>query len=148
MYQNTITNVGQNIRGQNIPCHFLAPLTKHPALICHPGQNIQCMTVFPKQSFTNFILKKKKKSGQQNMRKTLSFNIDLYSITLSKHHFKLPYISTRHLNKCLFVRIPYFFEKSPLKNGDVLWGRSYQSFFRIWGRFDQFGDVLTRGVLT
>ena len=44
-----------------------------------------------------------------------------------------------------FVRIPYFFEKSPLKNGDVLWGRFDQSFFRVWGRFDQFGDVLTRG---
>ena len=36
----TILNVGQNIPGQNIPCHFLPPRTKHPASICHPGQNI------------------------------------------------------------------------------------------------------------
>ena len=36
-------------------------------------------------------------------------------------------------------------KKSPLKNGDVLWGHFDQSFFRVWGRFDQFGDVLTRG---
>ena len=35
-------NVGQNIPGQNIPCHFLSPRTKHPASICHPGQNIPC----------------------------------------------------------------------------------------------------------
>ena len=32
-----------------------------------------------------------------------------------------------------------------LKDGDGLWGRLDQSFVRVWGRFDQFGDVLTRG---
>ena len=32
-----------------------------------------------------------------------------------------------------------------MENGDVLWGRFDQSFFRVWGRFDHFGDVLTRG---
>ena len=31
---------GQNIPGQNIPCHFFTPRTKHPTKICHPGQNI------------------------------------------------------------------------------------------------------------
>ena len=35
-------NVGQNIPGQNIPCHFLTPRTKHPTSIYHPGQNIPC----------------------------------------------------------------------------------------------------------
>ena len=44
-----------------------------------------------------------------------------------------------------FFRIPYFFENSPLNNGDVLWGRFDQYFFRVWGRFDQIGDVMTRG---
>ena len=29
-----------NILGQNIPCHFFTPRTKHPTKICHPGQNI------------------------------------------------------------------------------------------------------------
>ena len=32
---------GQNIPGQNIPCHFFTPRTKHPTKICHPGQNIR-----------------------------------------------------------------------------------------------------------
>ena len=36
------TGAGQNIPGQNIPCHFLTPRTKHPTKICHPGQNIPC----------------------------------------------------------------------------------------------------------
>ena len=31
---------GQNIPGQNIPCHYFTPRTKHPTKICHPGQNI------------------------------------------------------------------------------------------------------------
>ena len=34
------TGAGQNIPGQNIPCHFFTPRTKHPTKICHPGQNI------------------------------------------------------------------------------------------------------------
>ena len=43
-------NVGQNIPGQNIPCHFLPPRTKHPASICHPGQNIPCSFCHPGQN--------------------------------------------------------------------------------------------------
>ena len=35
-----IAGAGQNIPGQNIPCHFFTPRTKHPTKICHPGQNI------------------------------------------------------------------------------------------------------------
>ena len=42
-----ISNVGQNIPGQNIPCHFLPPRTKHPTSICHPGQNIPCSFCHP-----------------------------------------------------------------------------------------------------
>ena len=38
---------GQNIPGQNIPCHFLTPRTKHPTKICHPGQNIPCCFCHP-----------------------------------------------------------------------------------------------------
>ena len=37
----------QNIPGQNIPCHFLTPRTKHPTKICHPGQNIPCCFCHP-----------------------------------------------------------------------------------------------------
>ena len=33
--------------GQNIPCHFLTPRTKHPTKICHPGQNISCCFCHP-----------------------------------------------------------------------------------------------------
>ena len=40
------------------------------------------------------------------------------------------------LKQAFSVRIPYFFGKFPLENGDVLWGRFDQSFF-------VFGDVLT-----
>ena len=45
-----ISNVGQNIPGQNRPCHFLPPRTKHPASICHPGQNIPCSFCHPGQN--------------------------------------------------------------------------------------------------
>ena len=45
-----VKNVGQNIPGQNIPCHFLPPRTKHPASICHPGQNIPCSFCYPGQN--------------------------------------------------------------------------------------------------
>ena len=45
-----LRNVGQNIPGQNIPCHFLPPRTKHPASICHPGQNIPCSFCHPGQN--------------------------------------------------------------------------------------------------
>ena len=38
---------GQNIPGQNIPCHFFTPWTKHPTKICHPGQNIPCCFCHP-----------------------------------------------------------------------------------------------------
>ena len=31
-----------------------------------------------------------------------------------------------------FVRIPYFFEKTPLKIGDILWGR-FDQFFFVFG---------------
>ena len=41
------TGAGQNIPGQNIPCHFLPPRTKHPTKICHPGQNIPCSFCHP-----------------------------------------------------------------------------------------------------
>ena len=45
---NTIYGgAGQNIPGQNIPCHFLTPRTKHPTKICHPGQNIPCSFCHP-----------------------------------------------------------------------------------------------------
>ena len=37
---------GLNIPGQNIPCHFLTPQTKHPTKIC-PGQNIPCCFCHP-----------------------------------------------------------------------------------------------------
>ena len=45
--RNKITGAGQNIPGQNIPCHFLPPQTKHPRTICHPGQNIPCWFCHP-----------------------------------------------------------------------------------------------------
>ena len=64
-----------------------------------------------------------------------------YQNIISNFHTLVPDNKTSFF----FVRIPYFFEKSHLKNGDVLWGRFDQSFFRVWGRFDKFGDVLTRG---
>ena len=39
---------------------------------------LDIMMVFPKQSFKNIIVKKKKKSGQQNAQKNLlCFNVDL-----------------------------------------------------------------------
>ena len=41
---------GQNIPGQNIPCHFLPPRTKHPTKICLPGQNIPCCFCHPGQN--------------------------------------------------------------------------------------------------
>ena len=41
---------GQNIPGQNIPCHFLTPRTKHPTEICHPGQNIPCSFCHPRHN--------------------------------------------------------------------------------------------------
>ena len=44
------TGAGQNIPGQNIPCHFLPPWTKHPTRICHPGQNIPCSFCHPGQN--------------------------------------------------------------------------------------------------
>ena len=36
----SVRGAGQNIPGQNIPCHFLTAQTKHPTKICLPGQNI------------------------------------------------------------------------------------------------------------
>ena len=38
--KDCVPGAGQNIPGQNIPCHFFTPRTKHPTKICHPGQNI------------------------------------------------------------------------------------------------------------
>ena len=46
-HHRMLANVGQNISGQNIPCHFLPPRTKHPASICHPRQNIPCCFCLP-----------------------------------------------------------------------------------------------------
>ena len=33
--------------GQNIPCQFLPPRTKHPTKNCHPGQKIPCCFCHP-----------------------------------------------------------------------------------------------------
>ena len=113
----------------------------------------------PETVFYNVILKKDKKADiKQNTqkKKLLCFNVDR-----KQHEHKIPYSNTflnshssvPDTNTCFFfVRIPYFFGKSTLKNGDVLtnlffhvWGRFDQPFFHVWGRFDQFGDILTRG---
>ena len=69
----------------------------------------------------------------------------LGNVDLKQHEHKIPHqniISKFHTlapdtkTSLFFVGIQYFFEKSPLKNKDVLWGRFDQSFF-------VFGDVLT-----
>ena len=49
-YTQSNPGAGQNIPGQNIPCHFLTPRTKHPTKICHPGQNIPCCFCHPGQN--------------------------------------------------------------------------------------------------
>ena len=105
--------------------------------------------VFPKQSFKNVILKRKRKADIKTREKLLCSNVDLkpyehkipHQNIISNFHTLVPDTKT----SLFFVGIPYFFEKSPLKNGDVLWGRFDQCFIRVWGRLDQFGDVLTRG---
>ena len=93
--------------------------------------------------------KRQRKAHNKTCEKLACYNVDL-----KQHENKIPHqniIQNCHTlvpdtKTSLFcIRISYFFEKSPLKNGDVLWGRFDQSFFRVWGRFDQFGDVLTRG---
>ena len=42
----------QKIPGQNIPCRFLPPRTKHPTKICHPGQNIPCCFCHPRHNIS------------------------------------------------------------------------------------------------
>ena len=86
--------------------------------------------VFQKQSFKNVILKKKKKRITKHAK-------NYYALTLiySSMNIKYP-LKTSFQTLFFCVRIPYFYEKSPLKNVDVLWGRFEQSFFVFW-------DVLT-----
>ena len=38
---------GQNIPGQNIPCHFNPILGKTSTQICHPGQDVICHFCHP-----------------------------------------------------------------------------------------------------
>ena len=57
---------------------------------------LDIMTVFLKQSFKNFILKKKKKSGQKTCEKLLSFNIGLYSIMNIKYPIKTSFQTFIH----------------------------------------------------
>ena len=50
LFHSLVRGAGQNIPGQNIPCQFLTPRTKHPTKICHPGQNIPCCFCRPGQN--------------------------------------------------------------------------------------------------
>ena len=49
-FHNNTANVGQNITGQSIPCHFLTPQAKHSTSICQPGENIPLLFLSPRQN--------------------------------------------------------------------------------------------------
>ena len=64
--------------------------------------------------------------------------------SLSKHHFKLSYISTRHLTKLFLSKNPTFLQKSPLKKLGRFLGGFDQSLFHVQGRFDQRTSSVTQ----